>query len=171
MKVNADIKRRAVAVLLGLFVLFSGCVPRYYEDDNSPDGLFNRGQRALEEHRFNEAHYLYGELVKKYPESEYADEALYKKGYLEVYLGKYEDARNSFSALLKKYPESCWRFDASLWDGVLGELSACKTIDDEAGLSVDERKGGELDKKLKILEAENEELREQLRTLRKLLQE
>jgi len=110
--------------------------------------------------------------VKKYPESEYADEALYKKGYLEVYLGKYEDARNSFSALLKKYPESCWRFDASLWDGVLGELSACKNVKtDEAKASINGKESGELDKKLKILEAENEELREQLRTLRKLLQE
>ncbi len=164
----------AFLIILSLLFLLSSCTPRYYEGDDSPRGLFSRGQQALKERRFNEAHYSYSELVKKYPKSDFADEALYKKGYLEVYLSKYADAQKSFSTLMKNYPGSKWRFDASLWDGLLGELSACKNAgksSDEKNLSDKAKSVQDLQEQIEKMNAENIELRQQLKKLRELLQE
>ncbi len=155
----------AAAVLLALW----GCAVEYGPRDTSPGALFARAEKALREHRFNEALYLYSRLVDLYPGDRRADDALFKKGYLEVYFGKYSDAGRSFSALVSDYPESEWRFDASLWAGVLGELSACRGVEVESpGAASDDCT--KLRRKLKRLEAENAELRRQLQKLREILE-
>ncbi|MCD6594967.1 tetratricopeptide repeat protein [bacterium] len=158
-----------VEILVALFAV--GCAPRFYSADKSPSGYFKRGMKAMKEHRFNEAHFAFSELVNKYPDWEYADEALYKKGYLESVLGQYNDAVESFEKLLKDYPDSQWRFDASLWSGIIGELNACKGTNSaqksKPKSEYQKNARDEIDK----LESENAELRRQVQMLRKLLEE
>ena len=161
----------SMSIFFGFIVI--GCAPQYYNADKSPSGYFKRGTKAMKEHRFNEAHFAFDELVKKYPDWEYADEALYKKGYLEAVLGRYEDAVASFEKLVKDYPDSQWRFDASLWGGILGELNACKGTSDtkktksRSKTKYSQKAQDEIDK----LKAENTELKRQVQMLRKLLEE
>lgn len=162
------------AVVFALFPLFSGCSYFAVGREKSAGEIFNAAEKALSEHRFNEARYYYGEVVKKYPHSDCADDALYKKGYVEICLSEYVDAHKSFSALLRNYPSSRWRFDASLWDGVLGELIACKNTgknDDGKDLSDGSKDVHHLQMQIERMSAENRELRKQLQKLRELLQE
>jgi len=127
----------------------------------------------MEEHRFNEAHFAFSQLIEKYPQWKYADEALYKKGYLETVLGEYSSAVESFEQLVADYPQSEWRFDAALWSGLIGELNACKGVqnrnekNNRSKTDID----SEIYNKIKKLEAENDELRRQLQMLRNLLGE
>ena len=128
-----------------------------------------RAEKALKEHKFNEAHFLYGELASVHPDNEYADDAMYKKGYLEVYLGKYADAQKSFATVVKNYASSPWRFDASLWEGILGELAACKAVETQPAVGARDKKNGQ--NGTEQLRAENDELRKQIQRLRALLEE
>ncbi len=172
------LKKTDICALLTFFsviILFTGCASVRKLDELSPGGLYNRGIVALEEHRFNEAHYAFSELAKKYPNWKKADSALYKKGYLEIHFGKYEDARISFEKLLDDYPTSEWRFDAALWSGILGELTAYLGIEMDGNAdsgSSDSNAISAKDLKMRIekLEVENKELRRQIQMLRKLLE-
>ncbi len=166
-----EILRPTALLFSAIIVVLSGCA--HFGAVSAPeDELFVKAERALGQHRFNEAHYYYEEVVRKFPKAECADDALYKMAYIEVYLGKYADAQRNFSALLEKYPNSHWRFDASVWDGVLGELAACREVggkrqkDDRGKNSRDD-----IEEKLKKLEAENSELKRQIQKLRELLTE
>jgi len=172
------LKKKYTCALLTFFsviILFIGCASVRKLDELSPGGLYSRGIAALEEHRFNEAHYAFSELVKKYPKWKNADSALYKKGYLEIHFGKYEDARISFEKLLDDYPASEWRFDASLWSGILGELTAylgAEIVGNAGSGSSDSDAMNlkDLKEHIEKLEVENAELRRQIQMLRKLLE-
>jgi len=167
-------KNALCSTVLGamLISLICGCAARYYEDDKSPKGLFMRAEKALKEHRFNEAHFLYDELAKNFRDNEFADDAIYKRGYLEIYLGKYADAQSSFADVVKNYSASPWRFDASLWEGLLGELSACKAVESRSSNdSIGGKNAGKVQVDVARLQAENEELRKQIQKLRALLEE
>ena len=161
----------SVAVFLA--AVLSGCAVSSKIAAKSPQQLFRKAQRAMDEHRFNEAHYYFEQIVKNHPDFPYADEALYKKGYLEVVLGKYADAQKSFEELIKKYPQSEWSFDASLWAGVLGELTACQKTRTSTKVSRSKKSGAarsDCESQLKRLKSENEELRRQVQMLRKLFE-
>jgi len=154
---------------LTVMFMLIGCAAKFSETDKSPKGLFMRGEQALKEHRFNEAHYAFSEMVGKYPKDENADDALYKKGYLEVYLNKFADAETSFSKLMSGYADSKWRFDASLWQGLLGEYLACKNVISRSVAAKKDKK--ECEEQFQLLETENTELRRQIQMLRELLEE
>ena len=161
----------SVAVFLA--AVLSGCAVSSEIAAKSPQQLFRKAQRAMDEHRFNEAHYYFEQIVKNHPDFPYADEALYKKGYLEVVLGKYADAQKSFEELIKKYPQSEWSFDASLWAGVLGELTACQKTRTSTKVSRSKKSSAaqsDCENQLKKLKSENEELRRQVQMLRKLFE-
>jgi HEAT repeat protein len=76
----------------------------------SDDGQYDRGQRALDRRRWDEAVQAFGEVAVR--GGARADGALYWKAYAENKLGRQADALATIGQLRKDHPKSRWLDDA-----------------------------------------------------------
>jgi HEAT repeat protein len=76
----------------------------------SGDRNYDRGTRALDDGRWDEARQIFGEIAAA--KGQRADGALYWKAYAENRLGRRDDALATLAALRQQYPSSDWLSDA-----------------------------------------------------------
>lgn len=145
-------------ILFLLSAVLSGCALVYSPKSVSPNALLYHGNKAFEEHRFKDAVNNYNEILSRYRNFGKNDFVLYRLGCSYIALGKFDDARRSFNTLCTNHPRSKYVEEANLWLKALGATNGSRTNN----ISGDE---------IESLKRENQMLKEQIESLKKLLEE
>jgi len=166
--------------LLVTFALFivSGCTTMVVTGDMSPEELYKNAQENLRKQRFEEAKYNFKQLYKNYPDSELADNALFRLGYIACAQGEFYSAEDYFSTLLEDYPRSEWAFDSEVWNSLLSSWKDCRGQIDrlnrqlkvERNRESGDESGSEAIDEIESLQQEIEDLKEENKKLRELIE-
>ncbi len=75
------------------------------EDDQSPEGLYNKAYNLLKQGDYDRAETLFSRMVKEHPDHQLAPNAQYWLGETHFVRGDYKRAAVAFADGLEKYPE------------------------------------------------------------------
>jgi len=121
------------------------------------DADYDRGTRALDEHKYDEAVQLFDGAINA--KSARADGAIYWKAYALNRLGRRDDALAALAALRRDYPNSRWLNDAQALEAEVRQGSgqavspAQETNEDLKLMAINSLMGADPDRAMPLLEA------------------
>ncbi len=123
-----------------------------------PPREFARAEKLFNDGKFDKALKHYKHFVRENPYTLYSDDACFKMGYIYAEAGNYREASRSFGRILKEYPRSQWQHDARVMKALVDRI-----------LQLEAQVSRSCSKELKTLRKENEELRQRIEELQKII--
>jgi len=157
-----------ITIILNIFTIAS-CYRNVIGSDSSNESelLYNKAEKNLSEHRFNQALFEFSEILDKDADFHKKEDVLYKIAYINVIIGNYIEAMDYFDIIHSNYPDGKWSFSTKIWQQVLNNIveTPQKTGDEK-----NNRDKSYIDDRYDACHKENIELRKRIDKLEKIIE-